>query len=192
MIVRTSHTLRAAAVGALTGWLSSWLLAEFDGEFAVDYVPGVLFGIGVVAYRAVEMRPLSRDSYIIAFAFVAGSAISFRLAVEVAIRLSGRIGTSEPLWIPGIAAGLIGSLQLVAVWQLTKLGRRSKLQWVMVVLAGSLLGLLLEPAMNTVMSDLPENPRDDPRFGILFIPWQAGVAAALLGFGPPQLRPRDF
>lgn len=190
---RTKQIFQAALVGAFTGFLSGWIVDTLDGGPGIDYAPGILFGIGVVVFRGFEMKSRSRDFFLIACAYIAMSAMSFRVAVEVAINTSEWIGNHEKrLLVPGFFAGLIGSLLLVVIWQLTKLGKRSWAQWVAVVALGSVFGLLLDPAMNSASFEaVSATDSKDPRTGILFVPWQAAVAAGLLGFGLPRSRPKD-
>ena len=177
---RFRQILLGAAMGALTGWLSGRVTFGLPEPW-FRFLPGVIFGIGVALLRGFEMRPLRGKTVILLLGFLLISTTAYRVAMEVAMRLSEWIGREKDLWIPGLAAGVVGAAKLTAIWQLAKLSQKSWFAWVIVPILGALLGLLLQPAIN--------GPETDDYLFRLFIPWQCGVAAALMAFPPPERKP---
>ncbi len=150
-MTRARLPLRLALAGALTGVLNARLL---DGGETITQFLGVIYGLPV----AVLLVLAGLTGRIGAGALVIAFGLSWRLAVELAIRIDGT--DSLPLALTGVAAGALGAGIVAAGLWLAVPAARNKPGLALLVAAGAALGALLGFDMAYVL--LPA--------------WQAGTA----------------
>ncbi len=163
-----------AVLGAGSGAIATGLLMELPQNWKIEIgdllfvsplsiVAGLVFGI---VFGAV-MRYLGLASARIAVRYAAASTLSYFVAVNLAFHL---VDTIEAAWLLGAIVGLVGAACLTAAAaRLFPFARQSEPAAVMVV-AGGLLGVLLEAPIRSGSGFVD--------WLVLFVPWQAGYAAA--------------
>lgn len=170
-----------AALGALSGYAGTfWLNVNYgDAPHLGLYMilPGIWFGC-VVGLGVCHFGSGSLFSFGMA---VATTWMAWEVAVNLAMQITESwlkptgISSALAVCVGGFAAGMVGALLTWAgAASLTPRLRRFDLSGAIVV-AGAILGLLLQPA----------NQYDFP--ALLFVPWQCAVAA-LLGLGLAKQR----
>ena len=175
MTVATHKTVAAFAVlGACSGAITTGLLVALPqnwkieiGEFLfvspLSIVAGLVFGIIFGAF----LRYLGLAGARVAVLYAAASTLSYLVAVNLAFHL---VDTIEAVWLLGAIAGFAGAACLTAAAaRLFAFARRVRPAMLMLV-AGGLLGTLLEAPVRSGSGFVD--------WLILFVPWQAGYAAA--------------
>ncbi len=175
MIVAARRTVAAFAVlGAGSGAIATGLLMALPQNWKIEIgdllfvsplsiVAGLVFGM---VFGAV-MRYLGLASARITVLYAVASTLSYFVAVNLAFHLVDTIGAA---WLLGAIVGLVGAACLTAAAaRLFPFARKSGPAAVMVV-AGGLLGVLLEMPIRSDNGFLD--------WLILFAAWQAGYAAA--------------
>lgn len=170
------HLIRFALLGAISGAFAVALLyvlpapdhdeIELFGWLklsSISLVPGLSFGaiFGLVLHLRGVASGTSSVGYAVA------STVSYLAAYTFAVEWGSGF---MALWQIGMAAGLIGSacLSTFAAWMFPCARRRGP--FVLMLVAGCLLGLLLEFPI--------QDGGTIWHWAILFVPWQAGYAAA--------------
>lgn len=137
-------------------------------------VPGVLFGM--IVGLVLSSRGLARPSRV--FAYIAAATAANFVAANFAVDMVDAVDSAIVL---GMLAGLIGSGCLTAVSLLLFPFLRRPLPCLLMLAAGTLLGGLLEFA-------LQDSSTYGRGFLVLYGAWQAGYAAALGTALPPRQR----
>ncbi len=187
MTVAEQKTVAAfALLGALSGAITTGLLMTLPqnwkieiGEFLfvspLSIVAGLVFGVIFGA----ALRYLGLASARIAVLYAAASTLSYLVAVNLAFHL---IDAIEAVWLLGAIAGLVGAGCLTAAAaRLFPFARRAGPAALMLV-AGGLLGTLLEVPIRGGSGFVD--------WLVLFVPWQAGYAAAFATVLPAAGRER--
>ncbi len=175
MIVGVRQPVMAFAVlGAVSGAITTGLLMVLSDQWKIEsvdlflvsplsIVAGLVFGVIFGTF----LRYLSLASARIAVLYAAASTVSYFVAVNLALHLSEFF---ESAMLLGVIVGLVGATCLTAAAALLLPFARRVGPCVLMLIAGGVLGTLLEtPA------------RGDGGVLIwlfLFVPWQAGYAAA--------------
>ena len=174
MTVKRPDPLHFALLGALSGAITTallmmlpefWKLESGDLLFVspLSIVAGLVFGVIFGTF----LRYLGLASAWIAVLYAAASTVSYYVAVNLAIRLHEFIETAALL---GAIVGFIGATCLTAGAALLLPFARRVGPFALMLTAGGVLGTLF---------DAPA--RGDGGFLnwlVLFVPWQAGYAAA--------------
>lgn len=169
-----------ALLGALSGAIATGLrmvlsensMIEIGGLLFVSplsILAGLVFG---TIFGAV-LRYLGLASAPIATLYAAASTVSYFVAVNLAIHL---VDTIEAVWLLGAIVGFAGAACLTAATAWLFPFARKKGPCALMVVTGGVLGTLLEFPM---MSG-PEirDIWDVWNWMTIFVPWQAGYAAA--------------
>ena len=172
-----------AGLGACSGAITTGLLMALPQNWKIEIgdflfvsplsiVAGLVFGIIFGAF----LRYLGLASARVAVLYAAASTLSYLVAVNLAFHL---LDTIEAAWLLGIIVGLIGAacLTAAAAW-LFPFARRAG-PAVLMLVAGGLLGALLEAPIRSGSGFVD--------WLILFVPWQAGYAAAFATALPPAV-----
>lgn len=148
--------------------LAGWVLSFSH----LTLVPGLLFGMIVGLFLSV--RNLARPWQV--FAYIAGATVANFVATNFA---AGMVEAIDSALVLGMLAGLIGSGCLTGLSLLLFSFARRPLLCLLMLAAGTLLGGLLEFAVE-----------DTSAYGLGFLvlygAWQAGYAAALGTALPPR------
>ncbi len=163
-----------AGLGAVSGAIATWLLIVLPDHWQFEsadlfilsplsIVAGLVFGVIFGTF----LRYLGLASSRVAVLYAAASTVSYFLAVNLALHL---VDTIEAVWLLGAIAGFAGAagLTAAAAW-LFPFARRLG-PAVLMLVAGGLLGTLLEAPMRSGSGILD--------WLALVAPWQAGYAAA--------------
>ena len=175
MIVAGRHpVVRFAGLGALSGAIATGLLMVLPEHWKYEsadlyflsplsIVAGLTFGIMFGA--ALRYRGLA--SARIAALYTVASTLSYFVAVNLAFHL---VETFEKIWLLGAVVGFAGAACLTAAAALLLPFARRIGPCALMLTAGGLLGALLEAPIRSGSGYLD--------WLILFVPWQAGYAAA--------------
>jgi hypothetical protein len=174
MVAGRKTVVRFAGLGAISGAFSTGLLMTLPEHWKYEsadlfflsplsIVAGLVFGVIFGA----AMRYLGLASLRIAVFYTAASTASYFVAVNLAFHL---VDSIEAVWLLGAIVGFVGAacLTAAAAW-LFPFARRAG-PAVLMLVAGGLLGALLEAPVRSG-SGIAD-------WLILFVPWQAGYAAA--------------
>jgi len=161
--LRTRHLVAAAVSGVLS--YASWRLPEPLLGFGIDWVPGLVFGLVVLAPQAPEWWRRA--------ALAAASAVVYRGAVWVAVELAAERSWSEAF--AGLAVGAAAAPVLALAAGPLLAGRWRLGANLLAAAAGAAGGALIGLAVAT--------PEVQPvRLHLLllggFLLWQVGYAAA--------------
>ncbi len=182
MIVAWQYPVaRFAVLGAISGAIATGLLMALPGNWAIEsadlffvsplsIVAGLVFGM---VFGAV-MIYLGLASVRIAVLYAAASTVSYFVAVNLAFHLIEPLGS---VWQTGAIAGLVGAACLTAAAALLLPFARRVGPCALMLTAGGLLGALLDMPVRGDSGILV--------WLILFVPWQAGYAAAFATALPP-------
>lgn len=174
---------RFAVLGALSGAIATGLLMALPENWKIEIgdlfflsplsiVAGLVFGI---IFGAV-MRYLGLASGRTAAFYAVASTVSYFVAVNLAFHL---INSVEAVWLLGTIVGFVGAACLTAAAaRLFPFVRRSGPVTLMLV-AGAFLGALLEMPVRSGSGFVD--------WLALFVPWQAGYAAAFATALPPAV-----
>lgn len=174
MTDRRREILLFAVLGAVSGAITTGALYTLPLNWKIEIadllwisplsiyaglVFGVIFG-ALLKYRGLAD---TRTAVIYALASTASYFVAFNLALNVVDGL-------EDAWLTGMIVGLAGSACLTAAAALLLPFARQVKPIALMLVAGCLLGVLLEVALADEASFW--------RWLLLFAPWQAGYAAA--------------
>ena len=176
-----SRAIVFAMFGAVSGTIATGLLMTLPDHWKFEsadlfflsplsIVAGLVFGVIFGAF----LRYLGLVSLRTAVLYAAASTVSYFVAVNLAFHL---VDTIEAPWLLGAIVGFVGAACLTAsALGLFRFARRTGPAALMLV-AGGLLGMLLEAPMRSGSGFTD--------WLILFVPWQAGYAAAFATALPP-------
>jgi hypothetical protein len=156
----------AIATGILIALPENWRI-EISGFLILSplsIVAGLVFGILVGGLLGI----LGLASNGIAVLYAAASTVSYFVAVNLALIL---IDPLESIWLTGVIAGLVGAACLTAAAALLLPVARRGRPCALMVAVGALLGALLVVPLQSDSESLV-------LWFALFVPWQAGYAAA--------------
>lgn len=167
----TSHTvsppdLWLAGLGALSGLLSSIApdAVEHIKVLGVPVYPGPLFGL-VIAFGVYRWGKASWWAAVLALVVTVAAWIA---AMRGFYTVTGN--ATSNIYLGGVVAGAIGAAGTMLGGAITVPAMRRLPHWLLTIGIGALAGLLVGPEMQ-----LP----DDKNFLLLFMVWQAGVAACI-------------
>ena len=174
MTDRRREILLFAALGAVSGAITTGTLFALPLNWKIEFADllwisplsiyaGLVFGVFFGFLLRDRSLADTRTAVLYALASTASYFVAFNLALHV-------IDGLEDAWLTGMIAGLVGSACLTAAAALLLPFARQVKPIAMMLVAGCLLGALLEVAL-----------ADDAAFWrwlLLFAPWQAGYAAA--------------
>ena len=174
MTARRTAVAVFGLLGAVSGALTTTLLTALPASWQIEAggfieispmstAAGLAFGVIIgAALRIRGSAPAATAAL-----FAAASAVSYFAAVNLALNLTD---TLEQIWLIGMIAGLAGSACLTALAALRLRFLRRAGPCALMLIAGCLLGALLEFPI-----------RDGSGFRdwlMFYVPWQAGYAAA--------------
>ena len=161
----SSPVLWLAGLGALSGLLSSigFGPAEHVKVLGVPIYPGPLFGL-VIAFGVYRWGKASWWAAVLALVVTAAAWIA---------AMRGFHGVTDDgarnIYLGGLVAGAIGAAGTMLGGAITLPALRRLPDWLLTVGVGAVAGLLVEPAAR-----MP-----DDSFLLLFLVWQAAVAACI-------------